>query len=107
MSIKPKPFWVPDTQGFLAIAILTLIGTVVIILLLKPIASENKDVLNIALGVLLGSLKDVYSFFFGSSKGSEKKDDALIAGAITPTSTPPIVPPAQAISVGDPGGSAQ
>lgn len=102
MSTKPKPFWVPDTQGFLAIAILALIGTVVIILLIKPIAIENKDVLNIALGVLLGSLKDVYSFFFGSSKGSEKKDDALIAGAITPTSTPAIVPPAQAIKVEDP-----
>src|ERR1700744_3329785 len=98
---KPKPFWVPDTQGFLAIAILALIGTVVIILLLKPIATENKDVLNIALGVLLGSLKDVYSFFFGSSKGSEKKDDALISGAVSPTSTPPIVPPSQPINIGD------
>jgi hypothetical protein len=51
--------------------------------------------------VLTGCLKDVYSFFFGSSKGSEKKDDALIAGAITPTSTPAIVPPAQAIKVDD------
>jgi hypothetical protein len=100
---KQKPFWVPDTQGFLAIAILALIGTVIIILCFRPLPVENKDVLNIGLGVLLGSLKDVYSFFFGSSKGSEKKDDALIAGAITPTSTPPIVPPAQEIKVDDPG----
>lgn len=100
--MKPdKPFWVPDTQGFLAIAIIGLVGFVVCLLLYKPVAVENKDILNIALGVLLGSLKDVYSFFFGSSKGSEKKDDALISGAVSPTSTPPIVPPSQPISVTD------
>lgn len=97
--MKEKPFWIPDTQGFLAIAIIGLVGFVVCLLLYKPVAVENKDILNIALGVLLGSLKDVYSFFFGSSKGSEKKDDALISGAVSPTSTPPIVPPSQPIGV--------
>ena len=81
---KDKPFWMPDTQGFLAIAILTLVGSVVLLLLLRPIQLDDKvaAVLNVALGVLLGNLKDVYSFFFGSSKGSEKKDDALISSAV-------------------------
>lgn len=89
---QKKPFWMPDTQGFLAIAILLLVGLVVIMLLRQPVAVENKDILNVMLGVLLGSLKDVYSFFFGSSKGSEKKDDALISGSLTPTAptTPPV-----------------
>lgn len=96
-----KPTWLPDTQGFLAIAILMIVGFVIVLLLYKPVAVENKDILNVTLGVLLGSLKDVYSFFFGSSKGSEKKDDALISGAVSPTSTPPIVPPSQPIGVGD------
>jgi hypothetical protein len=82
---RQKPFWMPDTQGFLAIAILALVGAVVVMLLKEPIAGENKDILNVMIGVLLGSLKDVYSFFFGSSKGSEKKDDALISGSIAPT----------------------
>lgn len=100
--MKPeKPSWMPDTQGFLAIAILMIVGFVIVLLLYKPVAVENKDILNVTLGVLLGSLKDVYSFFFGSSKGSEKKDDALISGAVSPTSTPPIVPPSQPIGVGD------
>ena len=101
--MKEKPFWIPDTQGFLAIAILSLVGTIVLILLLHPTQLDDKiaAVLNVALGVLLGNLKDVYSFFFGSSKGSEKKDDALISGAVSPTSTPPIVPPSQPIGVGD------
>jgi hypothetical protein len=86
---RQKPFWMPDTQGFLAIAILGLIGVVVVMLLRAPIAIENKDILNVMLGVLLGSLKDVYSFFFGSSKGSEKKDDALISGSIAAAPPPP------------------
>lgn len=90
-----KPFWMPDTQGFLAIAILTLVGTVVLLLLLHPVTLDDKvaAVLNVALGVLLGNLKDVYSFFFGSSKGSEKKDDAILSGAVTPAQ--PIVPPSE------------
>ena len=95
--MKPeKPFWMPDTQGFLAIAILVLVGAVVFILLLKPMTLDDKiaAVLNVALGVLLGNLKDVYSFFFGSSKGSEKKDDAILSGAVAPTqSVPPSEPP--------------
>lgn len=98
-----KPYWMPDTQGFLAIAILVLVGAIVFILLLHNSSMDDKTsaVLTTVIGMLLASLKDVYSFFFGSSKGSEKKDDALIAGSISPTSTPPIVPPAQPISVTD------
>lgn len=89
---KPyRPFWLPDTQGFLAIAIVGLIGAVLILLLLHPIALDDKTtgLLQIMLGILLGSFKDVYSFFFGSSKGSEKKDDALISGVVSPTVVPP------------------
>lgn len=85
-----KPFWMPDTQGFLAIAILGIVGFVVVLLMFKGVPTESKDILNVALGVLLGSLKDVYSFFFGSSKGSEKKDDAILSGAVQ--AVPPVEP---------------
>ncbi len=90
-----KPFWMPDTQGFLAIAILSLVGTIVLLLLLHPVTLDDKvaSVLNVALGVLLGNLKDVYSFFFGSSKGSEKKDDAILSGAVAPTQNVPPTEP--------------
>lgn len=82
-----KPFWLPDTQGFLAIAIIVLVSIIVLILLLHSPALDDKTsaVLTAVIGALLMNLKDVYSYFFGSSKGSEKKDDALIAGAIVPT----------------------
>lgn len=92
---KPyRPFWLPDTQGFLAIGIVGLVGSVLILLLLHPIVLDDKttSLLQVMLGILLGSFKDVYSFFFGSSKGSEKKDDALLA-AVPPPSSQPTIPP--------------
>lgn len=76
-----KPWFWPDTQGFLAIAIVVLLGSIVFILLLHPIQIDDRiqGVLMTVIGVLVGSLKDVYSFFFGSSKGSVSKDDTIAA----------------------------
>lgn len=81
-----RPFWLPDTQGFLAVAIIALIATIALILLTHPpqIDERTSGVLMTLIGVLVACLKDVYSFFFGSSKGSEKKDDAMIAGTLLP-----------------------
>lgn len=85
-----RPFWLPDTQGFLAIAIITLIAAIVLLLLTKPLTIDERTsgVLMIVIGVLTACLKDVYAFFFGSSKGSKEKDDALINKATTPPETP-------------------
>lgn len=86
-----KPFWMPDTQGFLAVAIISLMTAVILILLLKDYQNLNEKVygaLLTLLGVLAACFKDVFSFFFGSSKGSEKKDDAMIASAIV--AAPPV-----------------
>jgi hypothetical protein len=94
--VPNKPFWLPDTQGFLATAIILLIAVVVLILILHPpvIDERTSGVLMTIVGVLIACLKDVYSFFFGSSKGSEKKDDALISASISPgaPSAPTSVP---------------
>ena len=90
VSAKSKPFWWPDTQGFLAVAILFLIGLIVIILLTSPpnLNERIAGVLMTMVGVLLACMKDVYSFFFGSSKGSEKKDDVMLANALAPVPPP-------------------
>lgn len=76
-----KPFWWPDTQGFLAVAIILLISVIVLILLLHPPQMDDgtRGVLMTVIGVLIASLKDVYAFFFGSSKGSAAKDDTIAA----------------------------
>ena len=93
---RPRPFWLPDTQGFLAIAIILLMGTIVLILLNSDTQFDDKTagVLMTVLGVLTACLKDVYSFFFGSSKGSDKKDDVISAIAAAPPAAPaPAAPP--------------
>jgi hypothetical protein len=48
---------------------------VVLILLTRPPAIDERTsgVLMTIVGVLIACLKDVYSFFFGSSKGSQDK----------------------------------
>jgi hypothetical protein len=88
----------PDTQGFLAIAIMVLIATVVLILLTKPpqIDERTSGVLMTIVGVLIACMKDVYAFFFGSSKGSKDKDDALTKIATEPV--PPVPPLAAPVS---------
>lgn len=91
MEKQTKPFWWPDTQGFLAFAIVMVLAVVILILLLKDYANLNEKVygaLLTLLGVVAACFKDVYSFFFGSSKGSEKKDDAIMASALPPPPEP-------------------
>ncbi len=92
----PRPWWMPDTQGFLAIAILVLVGAIVFILLLHQSSMDDKTsaVLTTVIGMLIANLKDVYSFFFGSSKGSSDKDQTLtkIAVAAAPVNPTPSQP---------------
>lgn len=87
-----KPYWLPDTQGFLAIAIIAVVATLSFMLLSGDIKFSDKvaGAFMTLLGVLTACLKDVYSFFFGSSKGSDKKDEALLTIAAAPT---PVLPP--------------
>lgn len=90
---KPRPYWLPDTQGFLAIAIIVLMGTIVMFLLHSEPKFDDKTqgVLMIVLGVMTGCLKDVYSFFFGSSRGEDKKGDVISTIAQAPPPPVPVV----------------
>ena len=95
ISSKPdKPYWLPDTQGFLAIAIIAVVAGLAFILLLGTVKFDDRvaGAFMTLLGVLMGSLKDVYSFYFGSSRSSDKKDDALITQATASTVTTPPQP---------------
>lgn len=78
-----KPFWLPDTQGFLAIAIITLIGGIVFVMLFHHTDMDqlSQGVLMTMIGVLVGALKDVYSYYFSSSVSSKAKD-ATIQSAV-------------------------
>lgn len=48
-----------------------------ILLVLSAVPSENKDLLNLVVGTLIGSFSSIVSYFFGSSLGSSKKDELL------------------------------
>src|SRR6185437_16883271 len=94
-TTKPhRPLWLPDTQGFLAIAIVVLVFAVVMTLLYRERINLDQNTfgaLLTLLGVLAGCFKDVYSWAFGSSKKEEQKDDTIAAVALAPT-PPPVIP---------------
>lgn len=48
-----------------------------ILLVLSAVPPENKDLLNLVVGALIGSFSSIVSYFFGSSLGSSKKDELL------------------------------
>ena len=48
-----------------------------ILLVLSAVPTENKDLLNLVVGTLIGSFSGIVSYFFGSSLGSSKKDQLL------------------------------
>lgn len=50
---------------------------VIFLLVFVPIPEASKDVLFTLLGALVVQFKDVYSFWFGSSKSSAEKTELL------------------------------
>lgn len=92
MEPAPRPFWFPDTKGFLAIAVVVLFGATIFVLMFKsgPADTTIFAVLTTLLGVLAGVIKDVYGYFFGSSASSSSKDETIQKMAIpgTPAAAP-------------------
>lgn len=86
--IKARPYWLPDTKGFLALGIIFLFaGTIV--MMMSGVAPKDEKVMSallVLLGVLGNEVKEVYGYFFGSSASSSAKDDTI--SKMIPT-TPP------------------
>lgn len=61
---------------FATIMIIAFIG-IVFMLLEKKVPSENNDVMMVLLGALVGIVKDLYGYYFGSSEGSQRKTELL------------------------------
>ena len=51
------------------------------LLVSKTVPDVNKDLLNLVVGALIGSFASVIGYFFGSSAGSQKKDDIIASQA--------------------------
>jgi uncharacterized BrkB/YihY/UPF0761 family membrane protein len=48
-----------------------------VVLVYKTIPTENKDLLNLVVGALIGSFATIVGYFYGSSKGSQEKTEIL------------------------------
>lgn len=90
----PKPWFWPDTQGFLAVAIITIVSAILLIFLLHPISISDtvQGVVMTIVGVLVGALKDVIAYYFNSSSGSRTKDETINAMASTAAERPAVDP---------------
>jgi len=51
-----------------------------ILLVYIAIPEENKDMLNLVIGALIGSFTSVVGYYFGSSLGSHEKNELLKKG---------------------------
>ncbi len=77
-----KRFWdkIGTTEIRNIIAVIAVIGAFILLylMIIKPIPSENKDTLNIAIGFVFGGLiGGVSGFFFGASKEAMKPDTKI------------------------------
>ena len=64
-----------DILAFIAIS--GLVGLVTILLFVSIPVGPSKDILLLLSGALVAIVKDVYSFEFGSSRGSKNKDNTI------------------------------
>ncbi|MDB6098308.1 MAG: hypothetical protein JWN58_1011, partial [Gammaproteobacteria bacterium] len=98
-----RPFWLPDIQGFLALGIVVFVFLAFLVLIYGPrdIKGEILSVVTVVIGVLTGSLKDVYTYYFPGSKDMSGNSDALRKIALDPTPTQPASPVSTTTTVTD------
>lgn len=75
-------------QNILAAALMLIISVMVLMLFYRETPPTNKELVSLALGVLLGSLKDVFNYYFGSTRSSDRKDE-MVRSALSQSSNAP------------------
>lgn len=71
--MKAKEIFMYVLGAFIVGCSVTIVG----LLIFNPLPVQNHDIVNIAIGTLLGMAFSVVSYFYGSSKGSSDKNDLL------------------------------
>lgn len=100
---KRRSFWSLDTRASLAAAIVGLMMTSIAMLVMLSLLNVKVDptifaVLTTLLGVLAGSFKDVYGFWYGSSSASKDKDDTISQMATNASGATAPAAPLQALT---------
>jgi predicted CDP-diglyceride synthetase/phosphatidate cytidylyltransferase len=67
-------------KAYMALFITIAVVGFLYLIVYLPIPGQSKDAILLVLGALLMRLADVFSFYFGSSEGSQRKTE-IIGGA--------------------------
>lgn len=97
-TVKPRPWWAPDMQTFLAMGIISICGAVVFVRMFREAPPADDKILDTMITILFSTcLVTVYNYSFGSSRGSQSKDDTQnkIVERLANAPIPP-TPPADA-----------
>lgn len=92
-----RPWWAPDLQTTVALAIVVIVGTSLFYRMTHPSAVEDKQLDTMLTIVFSTAFVALVNFLFGSSRSSQTKDDTLGRLAEMPAVIAPApVPPAPA-----------
>lgn len=75
-----SPLWKQVFQYALGAMIIIGFFWLLILLVKSQVPVENKDLLNLIVGALIGSFATIVGYFYGSSKGSADKNEMLKNG---------------------------
>jgi len=74
MQVQTKSVTAPTLAAAACIILVSMIG----VLAWVKIPPENRDIFGLLLGTVGAIVTQVYSFYFGSSNGSQKKDESML-----------------------------
>lgn len=90
-----KPWWAPDAQGFLAGGIVSICGVALFIRMFSASTVDDK-MLDTMITILFSTcLVTVYNYSFGSSRGSQAKDETqnkIVEKLTSPPPNGPVAP---------------
>lgn len=72
VTVPQRPMWLPDTKGFLAIALIAMFLVALLIVSFKGVPENEtvKTLLTTMVGALIVQMKEVYGYYLGSSESS-------------------------------------
>lgn len=94
----PGPVLLRYVRPFIALLIVIGVFSFIFILLYRAVPDNNKDILNIVLGIVMAKLGDITAYYYGNSKDKSDAEQAsrnsstTTATTVTTPPDPPITP---------------
>lgn len=74
MTLLLKKLGTTDIRNILAVLYVTMVLVYIYVLVFKPVPPENKDLVNIIGGNVIGGLGIILGYYFGASKKDVPKE---------------------------------